>query len=59
MNNMSKKSVLLIGGLTHTKKEWKEWSSKYILRVGVEAMRLNVPADGDSRSLMEVQGTIS
>jgi hypothetical protein len=31
---MSKETVLLIGGLTHTNKEWKEYSSKYNLKVG-------------------------
>lgn len=30
---MSKKTVLLIGGLTHTKKEWDEYASKYTLKV--------------------------
>jgi hypothetical protein len=33
---MSKKTVLLIGGLTHTNKEWKEYSSKYALKVCIE-----------------------
>jgi len=29
---MSKKTVLLIGGLTHTKKEWQSYASKYNLK---------------------------
>jgi hypothetical protein len=36
MTAMSKKTVLLIGGLTHTNKEWKEYSSKYTLKVCIE-----------------------
>ena len=36
MTITSKKSVLLIGGLTHTNKEWKEYSSKYNLKVSVQ-----------------------
>jgi glyoxylate reductase len=31
---MTIKAVLLIGGLTHTVKEWADLSSKYILKVG-------------------------
>ena len=30
---MSKPTVLLIGGLTHTEKEWKAFESKYNLKV--------------------------
>jgi hypothetical protein len=36
MTAMSKKTVLLVGGLTHTNKEWKEYSSKYTLKVCIE-----------------------
>jgi len=35
-----KKTVLLIGGLIHTKKEWKEYSSKYHLKVSIRECRL-------------------
>jgi hypothetical protein len=56
LKKMSKKAVLLIGGLTHTQKEWKAWSSKYILRVGIEARASDAPADDNSRSLSKAQG---
>ncbi|KAF7505971.1 hypothetical protein GJ744_012413 [Endocarpon pusillum] len=36
---MSKHAVLLIGGLTHAEKEWKAWSSKYILKEFIDGSR--------------------
>jgi glyoxylate reductase len=38
MTAMSKRTVLLIGELTHTNKEWKEYSSKYTLKVCIEGV---------------------
>jgi len=42
---MSRKAVLLIGELTHIEKEWKAWSSKYVLKVGCASQTTSTAAD--------------
>ena len=42
---MSKPTVLLIGGLTHTEKEWKAFESKYNLKVMRYSVFVEAQAD--------------
>lgn len=54
-STMSRKAVLLIGGLTHAEKEWKAWTSKYILKVDISTYNFVTIADSTPRNLLTVQ----